>query len=257
MTNDEHNKACCSLPPVSSSDYTPQGTFEVIAGLNCYVVGPKDAEKVLVCVYDIFGYYPQVKQGADLLATQGYRVVIPDFFRGKPMSSTAFPAYSSPLKAFPSLKDEDKAELMSFITHTANFQTRAPDLLSIATALRSTGAAKLGAYGLCWGGKLVILSAGAFDAIAQIHPARMDPKDAEGVNVPIASYISDDESREAQEGLREVMAGKAVGGVCDFQWYEGMHHGFAGSRADLKDPNVYKNFQDVYNRLASFFKKTL
>jgi len=48
------------------------------------VTGPSDASKAIFVVYDIFGYFEQTVQGADLLAHPGrYQVFIPDFFDGK------------------------------------------------------------------------------------------------------------------------------------------------------------------------------
>jgi hypothetical protein len=38
-------------------------------------------------IYDIFGYFDQTIQGADILATssdQKYKVFIPDWFKGEP-----------------------------------------------------------------------------------------------------------------------------------------------------------------------------
>lgn len=46
------------------------------------MTGPADATKGLVFTYDIFGYFDQTLQGADILATsnehQNYKVFIPD-----------------------------------------------------------------------------------------------------------------------------------------------------------------------------------
>jgi hypothetical protein len=51
------------------------------------VTGPSDAKKAILYIYDIFGYYPQTLQGADILSTSGkddgYKVFIPDWFEGK------------------------------------------------------------------------------------------------------------------------------------------------------------------------------
>ena len=55
--------------------------------LHADVTGPSDADKAIVVIYDIFGYFPQTLQGADILATsdkQKYRVFIPDWFKGTP-----------------------------------------------------------------------------------------------------------------------------------------------------------------------------
>lgn len=61
------------------AEYEPKGTYTQVAGLKSYTVGPEDAKQALLLVYDIFGFKPQILQGADLLASQGFRVVMPDF----------------------------------------------------------------------------------------------------------------------------------------------------------------------------------
>jgi hypothetical protein len=51
------------------------------------VTGPDDATKGIVVIYDIFGYFDQTIQGADILATssdQKYKVVIPDWYVALP-----------------------------------------------------------------------------------------------------------------------------------------------------------------------------
>lgn len=51
------------------------------------MTGPADATKGIVVIYDIFGYFEQTIQGADILATsqhQKYKVFIPDWFKGDP-----------------------------------------------------------------------------------------------------------------------------------------------------------------------------
>lgn len=51
------------------------------------MTGPADATKGIVVIYDIFGYFDQTVQGADILATshaEKYRVFIPDWFHGEP-----------------------------------------------------------------------------------------------------------------------------------------------------------------------------
>jgi len=52
------------------------------------VTGPASAKNAILVVYDIFGYFPQTLQGADILATSdekhSYQVFMPDFFEGEP-----------------------------------------------------------------------------------------------------------------------------------------------------------------------------
>jgi hypothetical protein len=52
------------------------------------VTGPKDASKGVLIIFDIFGFFPQTLQGADILsssdAKQKYQVFMPDWFKGEP-----------------------------------------------------------------------------------------------------------------------------------------------------------------------------
>jgi dienelactone hydrolase len=49
------------------------------------VTGAATAEKAILVIYDIFGFFPQTIQGADILAASGgYQVFMPDFFEGQP-----------------------------------------------------------------------------------------------------------------------------------------------------------------------------
>ncbi len=68
--------------------YEPKGTHTTIAGLRTYVTGPLSAKTGILLIYDIFGFFPRALQGADILAysdkERPYRVMIPDFFEGKP-----------------------------------------------------------------------------------------------------------------------------------------------------------------------------
>lgn len=56
--------------------------------LRVDVTGPAEAKKAIVVIYDIFGYFEQTLQGADILAYsdhhQPYKVFMPDWFKGKP-----------------------------------------------------------------------------------------------------------------------------------------------------------------------------
>ena len=52
------------------------------------MTGPDSADKAIVVIFDIFGYFDQTLQGADILAYSDdktkYKVYMPDWFNGKP-----------------------------------------------------------------------------------------------------------------------------------------------------------------------------
>ena len=108
-----HSAACCNIPPIVSQGYEAKGKYETIGGLKtcelfsianpCHfpsfhpstanasneidVTGPANATKAILYIYDIFGYFPQSLQGADILSTSDkdnqYLVFMPDWFEGK------------------------------------------------------------------------------------------------------------------------------------------------------------------------------
>ncbi|GAK63557.1 dienelactone hydrolase family protein [Moesziomyces antarcticus] len=250
MTTHNTNEACCSIPPVQS-DYSPKGETLKLGGLDTYVAGPKDASKAIVVVYDIFGLWPTTKQGVDVLAeATKARVVLPDFFRGKPF----------PQEYYPPNTDEKKQALQDFFGAAGDFQARKPDLDAVVADLQKDGASKLGLMGFCWGGKFSVLNGGAgtkFSSVAQVHPAMVDAKDAQGLTVPVANFPSKDEDIKAVEAFEQEVQKKDFASKCVYKLYPDSHHGWAAARADLKDEGNKKNFQDVYQRLADFFNKTL
>jgi hypothetical protein len=67
-TMSTQSKACCTVPPVVTEGYKEKGEWITINGMKTYATGPKDAKSALLVVYDIFGFFPQTLQGADILA---------------------------------------------------------------------------------------------------------------------------------------------------------------------------------------------
>ncbi|KAJ9478215.1 putative Protein AIM2 (putative) [Pseudozyma hubeiensis] len=250
MTVHNTNQACCSIPPVKS-DYSPKGTTEKIGGLDTYSIGPKDAKHAIVVVYDIFGFHNATKQGADLLAeSTKSRVVMPDFFRGKPFPQSFYPPDT----------DEKKQALQSFFGEAGDFGARKPDLEAVADELKKDGAAKLGLVGFCWGGKMSVIAGGEgtkFTAVAQVHPAMVDAADAEKLTVPVANFPSKDEPQKDVDAFEAAVQKKPFAKDSVYKHYPDSHHGWAAARADLSDEGNLKNFQDVYQRLADFFNKQL
>jgi dienelactone hydrolase len=90
------------------------------------VTGPSDATKAIFVIYDIFGFYPQTLQGADILSTsndhQKYLVFVPDFFEGKPADISWYP---------PDNEDKKKklGEFFSGVAAPPKNAAKVPDLV--------------------------------------------------------------------------------------------------------------------------------
>lgn len=246
-----HSKPCCNVPPVVSSGYQAKGSYEEIGGYKTYVTGPKDATKAIVVVYDIFGYFDQTLQGADILAhsddNQKYKVYMPDWFKGKPC----------PIEIYPPDNDDKKKQLNDFFgTYPPpKVAGQIPDYVK-AVKEKDSSISKFAILGYCWGGKVATLSATAdtnpFSAIASIHPAMVDPADADGLSVPTIMLASGDEPADDVKKFEDnLKVAKHV------EIFKDQIHGWMAARSDLKDEKVKREYERGYKTVVEFFGKNL
>ncbi|KAF9786024.1 dienelactone hydrolase [Thelephora terrestris] len=246
------NKACCSIPPVQA-EYTAKGTYKSHGAFDRAYVTGDNSETALIIVYDIFGYFPQTLQGADILAkTLGVQVFMPDFFG----EGNTFD-----IKKFPPKTDQDKKDIQDFFGGVGSPPPAATRLVDFAHGLKREGFKKIGALGYCWGGKVVIMGAltegNPLDAISIVHPAMISSKDAEGLSVPSGIYFSKDESREEFDKIVDVLSKKSFSAKVDSKYYSNMFHGWAAARGNLSDPENKREYEDLYSRAAAFFTNAL
>ncbi|KAI2694763.1 hypothetical protein CBS147372_9602 [Penicillium roqueforti] len=244
-------EACRTIPPVVFTGYTANGQYEDIAGIKTYVTGPSNATIGLLGVYDIFGLAIQTLQGADRLASQlDATVLIPDFFHGDAVQ----PAW------FPPDTDEKKGLVTKFMSEKAAFPQNVEALKAMMTAskIKFSNVEKWGAYGLCWGGKLVVLNSGAdtpFTATGQTHPGRLEKVDAEKLTIPHIVLASKDESADVVNEYSQIISSNEFGGKVET--YSSMWHGWMGARAKLDDEHSCAEYTRGYNQFADFFKNFL
>jgi len=248
LTVQNSNTACCSIPPVHH-DYEAKGEYKSFAGIDkVYMVGPEGTGKAIIIIYDIFGYFPQTLQGADILAEAVQtRVLMPDFLKGKPF----------PVDKFPPKGKTEEAELQLFFATTANPVLTLPYITAVGEQLKKEGVSKVGVLGFCWGGKLSILSGHQEwpDAVAAIHPAMLSAGDADALKVPLGLFPTQDEPIEEYEKMIKAISDKPWASKNVYKVYPTQIHGFAAARGDLTDPEVKAQYEDVYGRTATFFKE--
>ncbi|GJJ13917.1 hypothetical protein Clacol_008174 [Clathrus columnatus] len=169
MTRFNSNAACCSIPPVQAF-YQPQGTFRAYGDFKkVYITGPEKTDKALVCVFDIFGFWPQTQQGADILAeTLNAKVLMPDFFE---------PHNAFSQDDYPPNTPEKKVRLQEFFQNVARVDVAVTNVNKLGLLMKAEGYKHIGLYGFCWvyhkAGKVAILSGSekVYDAVASVHPA--------------------------------------------------------------------------------------
>ncbi|RMZ81170.1 hypothetical protein DV737_g2637, partial [Chaetothyriales sp. CBS 132003] len=245
-----YSKACCTIPPVVSEGYEPQGKYIELDGLKTYVTGPSDADTAIFLIYDIFGFFPQTIQGADILAASDKdrpkQVFIPDFWDGNAANIDWYP---------PDTEEKQKSFTSWFGNAVpSKHLPRVPGLLDAAERFNPK-IKSWGTIGYCWGGKMVSLIGGRetrLKAGVQTSPALIDVADAEKVKIPMLLLPSKDESLSEFEKYRDAL--KVPNRL---EYFSNQIHGWMSARGDLKDPEVQKDYQRGYQLAADFFAQYL
>ncbi|KAI1752402.1 Alpha/Beta hydrolase protein [Xylaria castorea] len=243
----KHSEACCRVPPVVGEGYEPKGQYVDLYGLKTYVTGPSDASKAILVVYDIFGFFPQTLQGADILATGDAQVFMPDFFNGNPAN----------MEWYPPVNDEQKA-IMGEWFKTAQWsihKPKLPDILQEAAKINPNIKA-WGIMGYCWGGKMASMvggdEPGLFKVAVQTSPARIDAEEGARVKIPTMLLASNGESAaDVKQYEESLTVPKYV------ERFDDQLHGFMSARADLKNDRVKSEYERGYALTLKFFHEHL
>lgn len=244
----EASKACLETPPAASAEeYIPKGRYETYGNLSCYVTGPQNATKAIYYIYDVFGFQQPTIQGADILSSAGYLVVMPDFWDGKPMKAEWLARDT----------EEKIACIAKFRANMADPQPYLDRVHSVLGELKNAFpvVAKWGAIGYCWGGKIVALTSGEgtpWSAAVQTSPSRLDPEDAKKVTIPMAVLASKGESADDVKAFYEMQSTPKL-----VETFHTQVHGWMSARADLKDPEVKKEYERGYQITLNFFAEHL
>ncbi|MBX3181460.1 MAG: dienelactone hydrolase family protein [Polyangiaceae bacterium] len=141
-------------------------------GGSCPAYETGDAELAVILLQEWWGLNPQIKGLADRLAGEGFRVLVPDLFRGKVTT------------------DADEANHL--MTGLDFMDATTQDIQGAASYLRER-AAKVAVMGFCMGGALTLLSSAKVDGVDAgvclygIPPAEaLDPST---IRVPLSCHF--------------------------------------------------------------------
>ncbi|OBZ84836.1 hypothetical protein A0J61_07106 [Choanephora cucurbitarum] len=233
-----YSKACCKLPSVESN-YSPVGTIETVDDLKVYTVGPKDAKKAVVVVYDIFGLHPNTKQFCDILAKNcGWKVVMPDFLRGD----------------YWSFERGGMDALVAWIEKVGSIENVTPDVNRVQEQLKKDGVEAATLVGFCWGAKISVHLTSThpfFVGASLIHPSFVDVKDAEAAQAPILALPSKDEPDMTE--YMEVLSKKPFASLCKHVRFDDQPHGFCAARGNFEDETNVKRATEAIQLTVDFF----
>ncbi|KAI8464411.1 MAG: dienelactone hydrolase family-domain-containing protein [Monoraphidium minutum] len=139
-------------------------------GLPGYEAGPKAAPGIIV-LQEWWGVTDIIKDQALMLSKEGFRVLVPDLYKGKV-----------------GVDAEEASHLMNHL----DFKAAVAEMKAAADYLRSTGSSKVGAVGFCMGGALTFAAAqhAGVDCAAPFYgipdPAICQP---DAIKVPVQAHF--------------------------------------------------------------------
>ncbi|KAF2811778.1 alpha/beta-hydrolase [Mytilinidion resinicola] len=265
----------------------PQGTEELVHGLNTYVVGNRTNPRAIVVMYsDIFGLLlPNNKLIADAYAKSGeYLVYLPDFFKGDPV----------PLKVADVMIPVDATRQSTFAKYTGLLASMPTFLMwrgrhkhmstericveFLQKLRRNTRRGqKIGMVGFCWGGRYAVragLASNAVeidgekvplvDAVVALHPSNMVvPVDVEALAVPTSfgwgvedSVVSFDQKAMVEETHAKVAAAGGKVPITEHKTYNPGRHGF-GVRGNPDNPAERACLEGTEKQVLDWFQRWL
>lgn len=221
------SEACCAAGAPLEQKYEPRGVVERVGDdLDVYFVGDAASTRAIVVGYDIFGFdVPQSRENCDRLADAGYRVAMPDHFRGKPWSHDR-------------MGDEDKPALYEWIGTAGSHEVFAADVAAVRAVLAAGGARTFGYVGTCLGGLHAVrfaADAASWACAASVHGAMLSAELAEAVRVPV--LVAPGSTDPPVDEMRAVLETRDFGGKCVYRQM-GLPHGYYAARGDRSDPEV-------------------
>ena len=216
----------------SASAHVSRGHDVVIAGVNSYSVG--DSSTVVMIATDVFGYkFTKTREIADAYAAAGYRVLIPDVFRGDPISVDA-------------VEQAKRSGADVRATVMAPWAAKHPidDGTAIFKSVLDVVAHESSAVfinGFCYGGKVAItlMPQDNVTGAVMTHPSRLSKEDASFVTKP-ALFVCAELDNAFDATLRQYYEQtlKHRNDVT-FRLHAGVEHGFAvrddGSEVQVKE----------------------
>ncbi|EED14969.1 dienelactone hydrolase, putative [Talaromyces stipitatus ATCC 10500] len=241
-------ESCCTRTPIGTNQKVP---VVKIANLDTYVTGNTSSKSGVVVIYDIFGFYPQTLQGADLLAAQtGAVTFVPDVLEN----------WYALHDWIPPDNEEKRIAFQTFFAENAAPPLVLPKVNAWLAEAKGKypSVEKWGILGLCWGGKIAVLESteGTSYAVSgQVHPGLYDANDAKNAVIPHVVLASKDESTDVTAEYKAIFEKSSLDSYVET--YTTMHHGWMGARADLDDAENKKEYERGYKEIGAFFSKYL
>lgn len=246
------NMACCpegswgALIETAPDAYVPKGKVERRSDIDLYVVGTAEGGKCVIWNYDIFGFNGgRTKMLCDIIAQNGFLVVMPDFYRDGKFQVPGEPG---------------TVEFLKEHTQWSKLQKDVDDV--VLPFAKELGATSFGAIGTCWGSYMVVRqgSYSEFKAGVSMHPSHSPisgllGEEEKDLLTPIKCHqlfmpAGNDHANVKPGGL----GAEVLGDKLEILEFPDMAHGWT-TRGDVSDDKIRRDVKLAIDEALKFFKK--
>ncbi|OLY80042.1 putative AIM2 family protein [Smittium mucronatum] len=233
-----------TIPHVTGK-HVPKGErFTLGDDLECYISGDKSSKVAIIYCYDIFLFKPNHFEIVDLLGSSGYRVIMPDFLRNKPIPEEE-------LKDVPAVVRKLEVEILS-PQYPIDFDAVKEYLVKVEKM------EKILLIGEMLGARMAMIASQhdpIYLGMALMHPACVHNEQVESVKIPTILINSSDDV-DLSKGAATFKA-KPFANLCYFEVFPDMVHGFASGFADWTDPKIAKRVDQTYRIINDYFARII
>jgi len=247
--------SCCppgSWPDLNNDGYACKGTEDVLDEASAFkVYKTGSGPKCVIWNYDIFGFDGgRTRQMADYVASQGYMVLIPDYYRG----------------TFCDVTKEPGEKIMAFLkTNTDLAKLRTEFETFVLPYAKKHGAESLGTFGFCWGSVPVVLFS-SLDMIkcgVSFHPSHppifgmIEANEEEQLKAIKCAQLMLPAGNDKESVKTGGLAQKVLGAdKCQVVEFPDMEHGWS-VRGDCSKPDVERDVKKAFTLAVDFLAKHL
>ncbi|XP_020502248.1 carboxymethylenebutenolidase homolog [Labrus bergylta] len=227
-------------------EYGGLGQEVQIEHIKSYVVKPSAAsDKAIIVIHDIFGWeLPNTRYMADMLASNGYTTVCPDFFVGKE----------------PWTPSHDWSTLQEWLKERSATDIKKEVDAMLRFLKEQCGAKHIGVVGFCWGGRgthYLSLNYPDIKAGVSLYGIIRDQEDRYGLKFPTLfifggndSYIPLDQVNGLEAKLKEKCK-------TDYQVkiFPGQTHGFVHRKNEEMNPDDKPSILEARADLINWLNK--
>lgn len=244
-----------------------------MGALPCYQSGETTSEAAVLVLSDIFGWRSgRTRQICDKIASQGFLVVLPNFFHDdgwdhtKPLIGWSCPWYFFKHLMWYGWDQQRRQKGRYHCSYPSVSADVGPSIHHLVSHCGADSSRKLAVLGFCWGGWLAVRACGISGVACGVamHPT-MNMEAFHGgslgevyekIRAPVMCLSAGDDPAEAKpEGpLHEALQSKSFGQACDLREFPEMRHGWVPRGSD-DDPAVQRDRAMALEAAVSFLRR--